>query len=215
MTRQLGVRVAAIGLAAAAIFLGASAVGAADAVGGAAQVEGEVIVIRGIEGTAESLTNDAPLYAGDIVHTFDGGRAMLRFKDDTVVTLGEGTTIEISEFVFEEARDTRSVLLTIAEGVYRATVGRLLSHSRFEVQTLATVASVRGTDWMGEATLSDTAIVSLGGVVAVRSANPDVPGEVKLYAGEGTSVRVDQPPSPAGTWSATQVSHLRDLTSLD
>ena len=156
------------GLAIAVWLLGvthASASEAGDSIGEVAAVEGQTVVIRGTERQAEPLSVGSPLYQRDIVRTQDDSKAKLVFDDDSIVTLGENTTLEITEYVYSPETGQRSSLLTVAEGIFRAVIDQIVPDSRFEVHTLTTVASVRATDWMAEATPDATAVVALTGAV--------------------------------------------------
>ena len=206
------------GLAIAVWLLGvthASASEAGDSIGEVAAVEGQTVVIRSTERQAESLSVGSPLYQRDIVRTQDDSKAKLVFDDDSIVTLGENTTLEITEYVYSPETGERSSLLTVAEGIFRAVIDQIVPDSRFEVQTLTTVASVRATDWMAEATPDATAVVALTGAVAVRNVNAEVPGEVILGEGEGTAARRGAAPSPADKWRQSRVASLAERTALD
>ena len=180
-----------------------------------AALQGQAIVVQRGSETAKPLSVDSPIFQQDIVQTAAKSRIKLVFVDDTVLTLGEQSTLKISEYVYNPERSERSSLLTLSEGIFRAIVRKLLPSSKFEMRTMTTVSAVRGTDWMGEATLNVTAIVVLEGVVAVSSANPEVEGEVVLRQGDGISIRLDEAPAFKKKWGQIRIRSFRNRTSIE
>jgi len=202
-------------LAGLAIVLAFGAAEAAEPVGRVDAVEGRADLIKPGGDTAERLAVGAALFLQDIIRTDDDAKARLLFKDGTQVTVGPGSTLKITNYVYSEERQERSALITVPEGIFRAVVSLFVPDSRFEVQTATAVASVQGTEWMTESNLDTTDIVVLDGAVAVTSVDRDIAGEVVLRAGEGTEVRAGAAPSPPRTWGQPRVNALADRTTLD
>ncbi len=83
----------------------------------------------------------------DIIETHQATRTKALFQDDSMLTVGEHSRIEITEFVFNPQESMRSVIINLVGGRLRALVGKVFaeSGSRFEIHTPTAVAAARGT----------------------------------------------------------------------
>lgn len=204
----------------AVLTLALSAVSAPSLADGAAvgvveDLAGTAIVIHAGATRAETLAVKTPVYLHDIIQTKPDSKVRLRFVDDTRVHLGPESTLKITRYVYAAGAQERSALLTIAEGIYRAIVSRVAGTPGFGVQTPTAVASVRGTDWLGQATADLSSAVVLEGAVAIGSSNPTVDETVVLEEGDGTSVAFGEPPAPKSRWSQERINAFRRSTSID
>jgi hypothetical protein len=105
-------------------------------------LSGKVFVERG--GKRVPLKPNDPLYTGDRVVTEEGTVKIL-LRDNSLLTLGEKTTLEINEFLLEEGKK-RSGWFKVLKGKIKALMGKFFqveSNLRFETPTA--VAGVRGT----------------------------------------------------------------------
>ena len=170
------------------------------AIGSVSALVGDCVVSRFGGGAAQPLTVGTELYEGDSVRTADGARLKLEFIDGSVVQLGEGTELALDWFLYAPEEQTQNVLLRASAGIFRVIAKLVLPRSAFAVQTATAAASVRGTDWITEATPGATAIVVLDGQVGVQSDEPSVAGTVVLDPGEGTTVEAGLAPRPPSVW---------------
>ncbi|WP_447985718.1 FecR domain-containing protein [Nitrospira sp. Nam74] len=83
----------------------------------------------------------------DEVQTESKAHTKALFVDDTLLTVGENTRIQIDEYVFNPHVDQRSVIVNMIAGHVRALVGKHFAGpgSRFEIHTPTAVAAARGT----------------------------------------------------------------------
>ena len=88
----------------------------------------------------------AGLGTGDRVKTGSDGRASLRLSDNSSLTLGNDTEIEITEFLLEKG--SRSAVYSISTGKVRAAVGRFSGKTDIKVKTPTSVSGVKGTDFI-------------------------------------------------------------------
>lgn len=88
----------------------------------------------------------APLNVGDHVKTGSDGRAALKFKDNSNLTLGNETELEITEFLF--SKGSRSAVYSISTGKLRAAVGKFKGKTDIKVKTPTSVSGVKGTDFI-------------------------------------------------------------------
>jgi len=171
-------------------------------------------VTRAASSAHGPLQQSDPVFEGDVIVTEDESRVSLRFADGSRISLGEDSELAITRFLYDAAADTRGGTLTMTEGALRATVEKLVPDSIFEFQTNTTVASVRATDWMVEATAAETAVVTLRGAVAVRSTSPAIAGELVLEPGEGVTMPAGAPLPPKKRWAQPRIDKLIQRTAL-
>jgi hypothetical protein len=175
---------------------------------------GDCTVVRFGESGASALAVGAALYEGDRIRTEAGSRLRLAFADGTVVQLGESTDLLLDWFLHAPGAGTQNVLLRASSGIFRVILELVLPRAAFEVQTTTAVASVRGTDWITEATPDATAIVALEGQVAIRNLQPAIAGEVVLGPGEGSTVTADAPPTTPTVWGDARRNQFIERTTV-
>src|SRR3989442_13198368 len=87
------------------------------------------------------------VYFKDGIETQASSRAKALFQDDSILTVGENSRVEGSEYIYDPANSQRSTVLRMIQGKARALVGKLFAGlgSKFEVHTPTAVAAARGT----------------------------------------------------------------------
>lgn len=106
--RTLGIAFAAL------LALGAAAAAEEAAIGQIKSVAGEAQVVAGGERRAAVLGD--PVRMGDILQTGADGALGVVFTDQSRLTLGAGSRLEIDEYVFDPARKEGSFLSRISRG---------------------------------------------------------------------------------------------------
>ena len=175
---------------------------------------GDCTVVRFGGSAASALAVGAALYEGDRIRTGAGARLRVAFVDDTVVQLGESTDLALDWFLHAPDANTQNVLLRVSSGIFRVILELVLPRAAFEVQTATAVATVRGTDWITEATPEATATVALEGQVALRNVAPGIAGEVVLGPGEGTTVNAGAPPTAPTVWGDARRNQFIERTTV-
>jgi hypothetical protein len=169
-------------------------------------IAGEVGVITFVQGAvtlAHSQRPSAPakfrddVRFHDIIETQKESRTKALFIDDSVLTVGENSRIEITEFVFNPHDSMRSAIINLVGGKLRALVGKVFaeSGSRFEIHTPTAVAAARGTYfvvWLGDTGRTGVANIGEHGRVEFTSHG----ATVILQAGEFSEEREDGPTVP-------------------
>jgi hypothetical protein len=183
-------------------------------IGAVTILEGKATVRHGASPTPQPLRVQSPIYQHDVIRTEAASKLQLTFVDDTVVNLGEKSTLEITRFVYSPQQPNQNSILTIPAGVFRAIVKKLLPQSTFEVTTPTAIAAVRGTDFMGEVSPETTSFVVLEGAVALFSARTIFRGIATLSEGLGSTISRDQPPSTPTKWGEARVEALRRATTI-
>lgn len=151
---------------AAVLVLDVGLVAAAEPVGRIIAVEGKPQVVRAEGRLIEIKLND-PVHIGDTIKT-GSGRAKIMFDDNTLMTVGEGSELKITEYLFNPATEERSSLFDLVTGKVKTLVGKLFSSSNsFRVRTPTAVAGVRGTYFRIDVD-TDTDVVVFAGEVDVE-----------------------------------------------
>ncbi len=209
---------AALALAALALCVAGAAAGpfgvaaAATGVGEVARLRGVAAVSR--DGRATVLEVGSPIYESDVVATGPRGRLQIRFADGSVLSLGSETSFEIAHYRLDDAGG-RAVDLNALAGIFRSVVAAVPGPSRYRVELINAVASVRSTSWMFELATDHCAVFVGEGVVQVAHTAPRYPEPVTLTAGGGTDVYADQPPAAPMPWGAKRIASFRDRTAIE
>jgi hypothetical protein len=183
-------------------------------IGAVTILEGRATVRHGASPTPQPLRVQSPIYQHDTIHTEVASKLQLTFADDTVVNLGEKSTLEITRFVYSPQQQNWTSSLSIPVGVFRAIVKKLLPQSTFEVTTPTAIAAVRGTDFMGEVSPETASFLVLEGSVALFSARTIFRGIATLSAGLGSTISRDQSPSTPTKWGEARIEALRRATTI-
>jgi hypothetical protein len=159
-----------------------------DDVGVFTAVEGQVAVTHSDRQQAiPAKLRDNVLFK-DVIETEKESRTKALLNDDSILTVGENSRVEVAEHIYDPRKGMRSVIVSLAKGKMRAVVGKIFSGagSKFEVHTPTAVAAARGTYFV---------VFHVNGVDGI--ANIGTHGEVEFRSG-GRSVTV-----PPGQFSVT------------
>jgi hypothetical protein len=86
---------------------------------------------------------------GDSARTGRDSRANIRLADNSVITLGENTQVQMSQFQLQ--KESRLTKINLVFGKVRSRVGRFTGKdSKFEVKTPNAVLAARGTEFLVE-----------------------------------------------------------------
>lgn len=153
---------------------------------GAAEAETQTLVVGDL----------APVAVGARVTISDDGEAMLTFFEGGESRLAAGTVVEVT--AFETNADSRRITVNLLSGQMLNSVSTIIdAESRFEVNTPAASASVRGTQFGVFAREGDlTQVVTLEGVVAVTAGDQTV----DLLPGYGVRALPDEGLGPVRVW---------------
>lgn len=115
-------------------------------VGKIEQLLGEVIIKRG----NEVITVDAigtQVYKNDIIKTIGESKMKLRFIDNTVVVLGQKSTLEIAKYYYDENEKNKSESdLKILNGSFKIKTGDIGDEApqNFKIRTKLATIGIRG-----------------------------------------------------------------------
>lgn len=108
-------------------------------------VAGEAFVIH--QGQRVAATVGTPVYEQDSLATGADGRVGLTLRDDTRLSIGPQTTIEINRFVYAQSDSQFAFVLKVVRGVVAYVSGRIakLSPDAVRLETPSAIVGVRGT----------------------------------------------------------------------
>lgn len=176
----------------------AAATAAAQVVGRVATLEGTVEIDRA--GTTLVAAAGLDVEEGDTVRTGAGGRVRLLLRDDTVVNLGDSSTLVLDEQVLGDGGTPPQSVLELIGGRVRVLVDELYTQPKagFEVKTLTAVSGVRGTEFVVtyDSVLEVTEVIGISGKVEVNGLADLESRGVFVQAREITRVDEDGVPSP-------------------
>ena len=163
---------------------------APDVIGQAAAVYGRVAVARSGDTKPVLLKVPDDIYGRDVIETGAEARSKILLADDTLLTIGAGSLVEMAEHVYDQASETRSITLKLESGKLRALVGRTFAgpNSKFVVRTPTGFAAGQGcyfVTWI-DGTTTGTANIGSAGQVSFTSGGRTVvlnPGQFTTTAG--------------------------------
>ena len=125
----------------------------------AAQVAGTVVQLSGpllarkASGAVKILSLKSEVESGDTLVTEKNTYAMVRFIDNSEMTLKPATTMTIDSFAFDNAKpDGDSANFSLVKGGLRSVTGLLgkRNKEKFELKTPAATIGIRGTTFIAE-----------------------------------------------------------------
>jgi hypothetical protein len=156
----------------------------------------------------------------DTYETEAEARAKLLFQDDSLLTLGEKTRLQITENVYNPAQDQRSAVMKLLSGRVRVLVGKVFTGagSKFEIHTPTAVAASRGTYYIVWLFMQDgklaTGIAVLEGTVEAGNIDGTISGTVQLGPNQYTIVTDTAPPTTADSIHPDLLADLLSSTEL-
>jgi hypothetical protein len=131
----------------------------ATSLGWAAQVAGTVIQLSGpllarkADGAVKILSLKSEVESGDILVTEKNTYALVKFIDNSEITLKPATTLKIDNFAFDADKPGGdSASFNLVKGGLRSVTGLLgkRSKERFEMKTPSATIGIRGTTFIAE-----------------------------------------------------------------
>ena len=137
-----------------------AAVTAAAAVTPAQAQEGQVALVKVVDGKAFALRADqrnpldvgTPIFIEDVVETEAGGSVGLTFKDGSRISIGPNSRVQFTEFDFAPAEGRLAFIIDFFRGtlLYVSGVIAKLSPDAVKVRTPVATVAVRGTRFLAE-----------------------------------------------------------------
>ncbi len=176
----------------AIVFTAVSYSYAASKAGQVLTVRKDVYVVRADE--KEKAAPQMEILANDAVETGSGSRTKLFFIDDSILSLGEMSRVEVQEYMYSPEKKRSKSIYRLMDGALKVVVGR----SDLEIHTPTAVAAARGTKFMvlleRVADTLVTKIMVLEGEVLVKSIVEGIKGAVLVPANKMTEIPENKPP---------------------
>ena len=190
-------------------------------VGFVTAVKSNVTVIHAGSKKGEPVKKKDTAFFQDVYETGPDARAKLLFADDSIITIGPGTKLALTESIYNPANNQRSAVVSLVSGKARALVGKAFSGSgsKFEVHTPTAVAAARGTYFVvwifeQEGKLA-TGVWSNEGAVDVSNIKGDVIGTVQIANNQFTIIGFDTPPVAVAIPDSVLIESLLSGTELE
>jgi len=188
-----------------------------DAIGQFTAIQGHVTVAHPNAAGAVPVKLDDDVLFRDIIETQRASRTKALFDDDSLLTVGEHSRIEITEHIYRPSENLRSSVVNLVQGRLRALVGKVFTGagSKFEVRTPTAAAAARGTYfvvWL-DGEVSGIANIGSRGDVEFTSGGQTV----SVHPGQFSTALAGQPPSPpasAAEDAPSKVSQAIEGTDL-
>ncbi len=177
---------------------------------------GLVVAVRGdvtitpAGGTARPVVLKDEVRQHDTLRTGARGRVQICFEDDTILSLGRNTQIEISEYVFKPSDSQGAMSLNISEGVFRVVGGIIMkiAPENFRAETPTATIGIRGSSFAAEATANRTRVVLLGTTGAGITVSNDDGYRIVYIPSTGVAVALGQAPGPVRAMDAVAAALL-------
>ncbi len=118
-----------------------------EAAGSLRMKKGDVSIER--SGANIKAENGSPVYPNDAVRTGADGSVGIIFKDDSRISLGPNSRLDLKKFVFKPSQGQFSMLNRLTKGTASVVSGRMakLSPESVVLETPTTTIGVRGTSY--------------------------------------------------------------------
>jgi hypothetical protein len=164
---------------------------------------GLVVALRGdvtavnTAGAQRSLAAKSEIYRADTIKTGSRGRVQMMFDDNTLISLGPNTDMQIADYQWHPDKKTGAMETRVSEGVFRIMGGAItrVAPNNFNTETPAGIIGIRGSMYAGKVTGSSLHLLFQGGkgifvTNAAGSVSIDRPGFGTFVAGPNTAPTV-------------------------
>jgi hypothetical protein len=119
-------------------------------VGSIKTLNGNVMVLRSEQALPASI--GMPVFQKDVIQTPPAGSVGIIFRDDSIISLGPESELDITEYVFEPKDENFSMLMKMIRGTFVYVSGAIgkLSPDSIKLETPSSIIAVRGTKMLIE-----------------------------------------------------------------
>ena len=181
----------------------------AQPIGRVEEAAGEVRVTRA-DGTQDTLTQDSPVYQGDILVTGDGAAVSITFVDEMAFSLGENGRMVLDKLIFDPATLEGSSTFSVVQGVFVFVSGEIAGNNPDEmiVRTPVATIGVRGTNAAGQAAQEG---IPNSIVLLPKEGTTDEPSGSLSYQTAGAALDGQEPQVIGEAFGAASVSSAFDV----
>lgn len=176
---------------------------------------GEVFAIDS-QGVIRDLKVKDPVALDDFIVTEEKGRVKIVFQDNTIVTLGENSRIQLNDYSWSKKQNKGKFKITVNEGLFRIIGGKITKTNpeSFIARTPAASIGIRGSSYAGSVSGKGLAVFLLGGKgIDVSNSKGSV---ALLQPGMGTSVAsADIAPEAPRHFNAAEINYIESGSALE
>lgn len=187
----------------------------------ALEVAGEVVSVHGTayvrqDGATQlqkpiALKPAQNVYAGDVINTSSDGAVKILLKDKSIVDLGASSLFKVEKFAAKEGGN-REVDLDMKFGRLRVSVSKKITGTgKFNVKTRAATMGVRGTEFVVDSALGDSA----AGKTAPKTDVTVLQGKVDVQGSSPSGAAAKINSLVAGNQISTQVGLTSSMIKLN
>ncbi|MFK2822035.1 FecR domain-containing protein [Arcobacter sp. YIC-80] len=146
----------------------------------------------------------------DIVYTKDNSKVQLIFKDNTIITLGKNSSLNISEYLYDPKTPKNSKAnFNFFKGAFKTITGKIgkINREKFKLRTKNATIGIRGTIVLG----NQQFVACTQGAITVESFGQ----EVDVEANEITIIEKNKPPTKPKTITKEIRTTLENQVSLN
>ena len=187
-----------------------------DAVGSVIVVQGAATMTRAGESSPAQAAVRQPLFARDRIETDRQSTVKALFRDDSLLTVGERTRLDLTEYVFDADRQIRRVTLVLAHGMVRALVGKAFADptSTFSIQAGTATVAAHATYFVVWIDQEGTGVVNIGTAGLIQFTAGE--HSVTVKPGHFTIAPAGQPPrNPQPSTGTVPASVSRAIVATD
>ncbi|MFO7595463.1 MAG: FecR domain-containing protein [Desulfocurvibacter africanus] len=99
------------------------------------------------DGHSHPLVEGSKVCEGEAIVTADGSKVEIRFTDNTVLSQGENSRIELDEYVYEGDKGAAGLLFNMVQGSFRTVTGKIVQQNPegFNLSSPLATIGIRGT----------------------------------------------------------------------
>ncbi|USG61489.1 FecR domain-containing protein [Sneathiella marina] len=186
------------------VFLVPNLVMAEAEVGTVTRLQNNANVVR--DGQTLPLKTGSAIHENDEIVSAKEARIEITFMDETILTIGENSTLVIDQFLYDPKKSVGRILLDAAQGPFRFISGGIgkMKDKRAEVKTSSATIGIRGTDFWGGPSAGTYGIFLIEGIIIVRNAEG---GRILTASGTGVNLQgADVAPGEVSVWGKSRVS---------
>jgi hypothetical protein len=192
-----------------ALLLLTSQAFAAAFVAQAVKTRGDIRITR--DGADITCSMGTAVLLGDVIKTGPGARLRLRFVDGSILALGENTKLSVDLFAVDAANKSRTVVLTVLEGIVSAAAAKSGENKfDYQIKTASGYSAVRGTKWIVGFQQALMTVYVLNGTVEMGGNGDNPP--VLINTGQWGAIGGDGALSPPTPTTPDQLKPVLDAT---
>ena len=90
--------------------------------------------------------NDSEIFKEDIIETLQNSKVQVRFLDDTVITLGANSTLNVQEYVAPTQSNSPKAKFGFSKGTFKTITGKIgkIAPQNFTLQTKTATIGIKG-----------------------------------------------------------------------